>query len=136
MNRWAKNGNAWIRRLAVVIVMGGIVLAGCSKKPAGTEQGSPGGDTPGQAVAPADAGAAGCPLGTGENVSGSIGYWLKPECDEQQDPVLFEEGALGACRGDEKDTAATRFYITLTRAPYLAGNYTVFGKVARGLDVV
>jgi cyclophilin family peptidyl-prolyl cis-trans isomerase len=83
-----------------------------------------------------DAVEAGCPLGTGENASGSIGYWLKPECDGQQEPSLFEEGAVGACRGDEKDTGATRFYITLNKAPYLAGNYTVFGKVTRGLDIV
>jgi cyclophilin family peptidyl-prolyl cis-trans isomerase len=77
---------------------------------------------------------AGCPLGTGEPGYGSIGYWLKPEfC--KADKVTHEEGTVGACRGREADTAACRFYITLTRAPFLDENYTIFGKVTQGLDV-
>jgi peptidyl-prolyl cis-trans isomerase B (cyclophilin B) len=75
---------------------------------------------------------AGCPLGTGESGTGSIGYWLKPEFNAQ---VHHEEGTVGACRGEEADTAGCRFYISLCKAPFLDGNYTVFGKVAGGLDV-
>lgn len=75
---------------------------------------------------------AGCPLGTGEPGHGSIGYWLKPEFDEK---VHHEEGTVGACHGAEADTAACKFYVTLNKAPFLDGNYTVFGKVTRGLDV-
>ena len=36
---------------------------------------------------------------------------------------------------DELDSAGCRFYITLNKAPYLDGNYTVFARVTRGLDV-
>jgi cyclophilin family peptidyl-prolyl cis-trans isomerase len=75
---------------------------------------------------------AGCPLGTGDPGNGSIGYWLKPEFS---DKVSHEEGTVGACHGSEADTAACRFYITLCKAPFLDGSYTVFGKVTRGLDV-
>jgi cyclophilin family peptidyl-prolyl cis-trans isomerase len=75
---------------------------------------------------------AGCPLGTGETGTGSIGYWLKPEFNAE---LQHEEGCVGACRGEEADTAATRFYITLGKAPFLNGNYTLFGKVTQGLDV-
>jgi cyclophilin family peptidyl-prolyl cis-trans isomerase len=75
---------------------------------------------------------AGCPLGTGEPGKNSIGYWLKPEIGPGPAHV---EGAVGACHGEEKDTAACKFYITLCKAPYLDGEYTVFGKVTRGLDV-
>lgn len=79
---------------------------------------------------------AGCPLGTGEAGYGSIGYWLNPEFDDKAKPRLpHEEGTVGACRGAEADTAACRFYISLSKAPYLDGNYTVFGKVTKGLDV-
>jgi cyclophilin family peptidyl-prolyl cis-trans isomerase len=74
----------------------------------------------------------GCPLGTGEEHHGSIGYWLLPELDR---PVQHEEGTVGACHGQALETAACKFYITLTRAPVMDGNYTVFGKVVRGLDV-
>jgi cyclophilin family peptidyl-prolyl cis-trans isomerase len=78
---------------------------------------------------------AGCPLGTGEPGNGSIGYWLNPEFPEPGAGVTHEEGTVGACRGSEPDTAACRFYITLCKAPYLDGNYTVFGQVTKGLDV-
>jgi cyclophilin family peptidyl-prolyl cis-trans isomerase len=78
---------------------------------------------------------AGCPLGTGQTKSGSIGYWLKQEFTPG-DKMTHEEGTVGACRAEEEDTAATRFYINLTKAPFLDGNYTVFGKVVEGLDVL
>jgi peptidyl-prolyl cis-trans isomerase B (cyclophilin B) len=75
----------------------------------------------------------GCPLGTGEAGQGHLGYWLNLEATEGQ--VLHEEGAVGACRGFDLDSAGCRFYVCLCKAPYLDGNYTVFGKVTRGLDV-
>ena len=78
---------------------------------------------------------AGCPLGTGETKSGSIGYWLKQEFTPG-DKMTHEEGTVGACHAEEPDTAGTRFYINLTKAPFLDGSYTVFGKVVDGLDVM
>lgn len=76
---------------------------------------------------------AGCPRGSGELGHGHIGYWLKPEFT---DKVSHEEGTVGACRAEEEDSAACKFYITLTRAPVLDQYYTIFGKVTRGLDIV
>lgn len=73
----------------------------------------------------------GCPLGTGDLGVGSIGYWLKPEFSNE----AHEEGTVAACHGEEPDTAACRFYITLSKAPFLDGHFTVFGKVTQGLDV-
>jgi peptidyl-prolyl cis-trans isomerase B (cyclophilin B) len=75
---------------------------------------------------------AGCPLGTGESGIGHLGYWLKPEFSS----IKHEEGMVGACLTGAPDTAGCRFYITLTKAPVMDGNFTVFGKVAQGLDVV
>src|SRR5262249_43963310 len=74
----------------------------------------------------------GCPVGTGDIRYNSIGYWLKPEFNDR---VKHEEGSVGASHGEEPDTAACQFYITLSKAPLLDGQYTVFGKVSRGLDV-
>jgi cyclophilin family peptidyl-prolyl cis-trans isomerase len=79
---------------------------------------------------------AGCPMGTGEAGFGHIGYWLQPEFPKPEAKVFHESGTVGACHGNEADTAACRFYITLSPAPTLDGNYTVFGKVIRGMDVV
>jgi peptidyl-prolyl cis-trans isomerase B (cyclophilin B) len=72
----------------------------------------------------------GCPLGTGDIGQGSIGYWLKPEFSNESHDI----GTVGACHGAESDTAACRFYMTLCKAPFLDSNFTVFGKVTRGLD--
>jgi cyclophilin family peptidyl-prolyl cis-trans isomerase len=74
---------------------------------------------------------AGCPLGTGEAGYGSIGYWLKPEFSH----ATHEEGTVGASHGEQEDTAACKFYINLCKSPFMDGNFTVFGKVTRGLDV-
>jgi len=75
---------------------------------------------------------AGCPLGEGDLLQNSIGYWLNPEFDPD---AHHEEGTVGFCHGRERDTAACKFYISLCKAPYLDGNFTVFGKVTHGLDV-
>lgn len=75
----------------------------------------------------------GCPLGTGEPGIGHLGYWLKPEFN---DKVKHEPGTVGACRDAAPDSAACRFYITLSTAPAMDGNFTVFGKVTSGLDAV
>jgi peptidylprolyl isomerase len=73
----------------------------------------------------------GCPVGTGDLGQGSIGYWLRPEFSQEAHDV----GTVAACHGEEPDTAACRFYITLTKAPFLDGNFTVFGKISEGIDV-
>jgi cyclophilin family peptidyl-prolyl cis-trans isomerase len=72
----------------------------------------------------------GCPLGTGDTGTGSIGYWLKPEFSKEPHDV----GTVGAPHGEDVDTAGCRFYITLNKAPWLDGHFTVFGKVTQGLD--
>jgi cyclophilin family peptidyl-prolyl cis-trans isomerase len=76
----------------------------------------------------------GCPRGTGESGSGSIGYWLKPEFS---DKVTHDEGVVGACLNNEDpDSASCRFYITAARMPQMDENFTIFAKVTRGLDIV
>src|SRR5262245_4839371 len=78
---------------------------------------------------------AGAPIETAEPERSHLGYWLKPEFNPD---VKHEEGTVGACllacEGNE-ETAAVRFYITLTPAPAMDGNFTVFAKVTKGLDV-
>jgi cyclophilin family peptidyl-prolyl cis-trans isomerase len=75
----------------------------------------------------------GCPTGKGHPGYGSIGYWLRPEFSKN---VHHEEGTVGACLDEDPNTAACRFYITLSKAPAMDGERTIFGKVSRGLDVV
>jgi peptidyl-prolyl cis-trans isomerase B (cyclophilin B) len=76
---------------------------------------------------------AGCPVASGEAGYGSIGYWMKPEFSTA---VRHEEGTVGAWHGEEVETAACKFYINLGKAQWMDGNFTLFGKVIQGLDVV
>ncbi len=77
----------------------------------------------------------GCPRGTGEAGSGSIGYWLRPEVNRK---LTHDEGVLGACLGDDPNSAACRFYLAAVAMPQmdLRGSFTIFGKVTQGLDIV
>lgn len=77
---------------------------------------------------------AGCPLGTGEDGFGSVGYWLYPET-QPADKATHVVGTVGACHGIEKDSAGCKFYISLSNAPFNDTHYTIFGQVTRGLDV-
>jgi peptidyl-prolyl cis-trans isomerase B (cyclophilin B) len=79
---------------------------------------------------------AGSPIDPPDTSRSHLGYWVKPEFNEA---VKHEEGTVGACLlecEDNAETAAVRFYITLTRAPAMDGNFTTFAKVTKGLDVV
>ena len=71
----------------------------------------------------------GDPKGDG---SGGPGYTIKAEFNKRK----HERGAVAMARLVSPDTAGSQFYITLTSAPELDGQYTVFGKVTSGMDVV
>ncbi len=46
------------------------------------------------------------------------------------------EGALGLARAQDPNSGSCQFYITLSPQHRLDGNYTVFGRVVKGMDVV
>jgi len=71
----------------------------------------------------------GDPKGDG---SGGPGYTIKAEFNKQ----THVRGAVAMARLVAPDTAGSQFYITLANAPELDGQYTVFGKVTSGMDVV
>lgn len=72
----------------------------------------------------------GDPTGTG---TGGPGYKFQNEID----PSLSfgAEGVLGMANAG-KDTNGSQFYVTLGPAAFLDGSYTVFGRVARGMEAV
>jgi peptidyl-prolyl cis-trans isomerase B (cyclophilin B) len=71
----------------------------------------------------------GDPAGNG---TGGPGYNIKAEFNKN--PHL--EGTVAMARSANPDSAGSQFYICLAAAPFLNGNYTVFGQVTEGLDVV
>ena len=57
---------------------------------------------------------------------------LKPEFN----PTPHVRGTLSMARADEPDSAETSFFVCLGPAPSLDNDYTVFGKVVEGLEVL
>ncbi len=71
----------------------------------------------------------GCPLGNG---LGGPGYCLKPEFNKK----LHLRGVLSMARATPKDSAGSQFFVCVAKAPNLDNQYTVFGAVTKGLDVM
>jgi len=63
---------------------------------------------------------------------GSAGYSLRAEINRS----LFERGTLGMPRSTGFDTGGVQFFINHIPTPNLDGQYTVFGKVKEGMEVV
>ncbi|MBI4594203.1 MAG: peptidylprolyl isomerase [Candidatus Rokubacteria bacterium] len=64
--------------------------------------------------------------------SGGPGYTIKAEFNKRP----FERGVLGMARTDDPNSAGSQVYLMLGPAPFLNGQYTAFGRVTRGMDVV
>ncbi|HBP21839.1 MAG TPA: hypothetical protein DEA08_29150 [Planctomycetes bacterium] len=81
----------------------------------------------------------GCPLGTG---NGDAGYSIPAEfATKGADGKVPEKlrhipGRLSMARSSDKDSAGTQFYICTATSTHLDANYTCFGEVTRGMDVV
>ena len=78
----------------------------------------------------------GCPRGDG---TGDPGWSIEGEF---QDPALQAkmpphiQGVVSMARSNDPDSAGSQFYICLDTANHLDGNYTSFGRVISGTDVV
>jgi len=73
-----------------------------------------------------------------EKVLGTGGpdYMIKGEFDPAQNPNKHVEGALGMARSQSPDSAGSQFYFALQPLTQLDGQYTVFGEITEGLDVM
>ncbi len=71
----------------------------------------------------------GDPTGSG---MGGPGYTLPAEFSD----VPYERGTVGAARSASPDSGGSQFFIAFAPQPSLNGQYTVFGKVTEGMDVV
>ena len=71
----------------------------------------------------------GDPTGTG---GGGPGYKLKAEFN----PTHHARGILSAARTPDPDSAGSQFFIMHGDSPHLDNQYTAFGKVIEGMDVV
>ncbi|MBN2713360.1 MAG: peptidylprolyl isomerase [Planctomycetes bacterium] len=71
----------------------------------------------------------GCPLGDG---TGGPGFSLPAEFNDRH----HEKGVFSMARSSDRDSAGSQFFLMHGKAPHLDGQYTAFGKVEKGLEVV
>ena len=71
----------------------------------------------------------GCPDGNG---MGGPGYKVKAEFNERK----HERGTVAMARSQDPDSAGSQFYICFGPQPHLDGQYTIFGQVTEGMEVV
>jgi len=63
---------------------------------------------------------------------GGSGKTLKAEFNKKP----FDRGVLGMARTNDPDSASSQVYVMLGDSHFLNGQYTAFGKVTKGMDVV
>lgn len=65
-----------------------------------------------------------------------IGGSVYPDLKAEFSDVPFDRGVLGMARAQDPDSANSQFFIMFNAGYFLNGQYTVFGKVINGMDVV
>ena len=71
----------------------------------------------------------GCPS---KNGTGGPGYNIKAEFNDTK----HVPGIVSMARAADPDSAGSQFFICVANTPHLDGQYTAFGKVIKGYDVV
>ena len=72
----------------------------------------------------------GDPTGTGSGGSDL------PNLDAEFSSAHFKRGTLGMARASDPNSANSQFFICFGDASFLDGQYTVFGEVVSGMDVI
>ena len=62
--------------------------------------------------------------------------WVHPLKGEFRTDIKHVRGIVSMARTDDPDSATTSFFLVLGPAPHLDGQYTAFGRVIEGLDVL
>ncbi|MBL0339929.1 MAG: peptidylprolyl isomerase [Bacteroidetes bacterium] len=79
--------------------------------------------------------------GDPNTISGPISTWGQGQpwqvtVNAEFSVVRHLRGIIGAARDNDPNSANSQFYICVANATFLDGNYTVFGKVTSGMDIV
>tara|TARA_R110002124_G_scaffold63350_14_gene173088 strand:+ start:9232 stop:9819 length:588 start_codon:yes stop_codon:yes gene_type:complete len=59
-----------------------------------------------------------------------------PDVEAEFNAESFQPGAVGAARSQDPNSFNSQFFIVTADASFLDGQYTVFGKVVSGMDLV
>ena len=73
---------------------------------------------------------------TGDPTGTGTGGSDKPNLPAEFSKQPFERGTLGMARTQDPNSANSQFFICFERSSWLDGQYTVFGKVTKGMDLI
>jgi peptidylprolyl isomerase len=73
---------------------------------------------------------------TGDPTGTGMGGSKLPDLKAEFTSTPFKRGTLGMARASSPDSANSQFFICLGDAAFLNNQYTVFGQVTDGMDVV
>lgn len=78
---------------------------------------------------------AGDPIGNGK---GFPGYFIKSECkyNGTQNSLKHKKGTVSMARSTRFNTEGSQFFVLLDDANQLNGQYSAFGRVIEGMDIV
>lgn len=62
--------------------------------------------------------------------------WVRPIKGEFTSGVKHDRGIVSMARADEPDSALTSFFLVLGPSPHLDGEYSAFGRVVEGMEVL
>ena len=72
----------------------------------------------------------------GDTAMAGMGGSTMPNIKAEFSDVPFERGVVGMARSQDPDSANSQFFIMFAPGDFLNGQYTVFGRVIKGMDVV
>ncbi len=73
---------------------------------------------------------------TGDPRGDGTGGSSYPDLPAEFTKTPFNRGTLGAARSQSPNSANSQFFICFEEAPHLNGQYTVFGQVVDGMELV
>jgi peptidylprolyl isomerase len=73
---------------------------------------------------------------TGDPTGTGTGGSDLPNVPLEASSTPFKRGSVGMARSQDPDSANSQFFICTGDSDFLNGNYTVFGQVVSGMDVV
>lgn len=78
--------------------------------------------------------------GTGETRSSGPSHpadrWVHPLKGEFRNDVKHVRGIVSMAHGDDPDSATTSFFLMLGEATHLDGQYSAFGRIVEGIEVL
>jgi peptidylprolyl isomerase len=72
----------------------------------------------------------------GDTSMAGMGGSSLPDIPAEFSSVPFDRGVLGMARSQDPNSANSQFFIMFAPAPHLDGQYTAFGRVISGMEVV